>query len=118
MKTYINLFNHVSLSVPALGKALPLYQKLLSALGFTRTFDTPATAGFAGSANPVPSPNDHVVGFWQDNPAEVERIAQLIGEGGRRTNAGPHIFPISPSYYAAFFEDPSGDKFERMHRRL
>jgi len=129
MKTTRNPFSHVDLHVPSLEKALPFYQKLLSALGFGRSFDTPAwkvfaaegelpsAAYFAITESPVAPPNDTTVGFWVEDQAEVERIARLIGEGGGKINDGPRIFPISPTYYAVFFEDPWGNKFECTHRR-
>lgn len=30
--------------------------------------------------------------------------------------AGPKLFPISPTYYAVYFEDPCGNAYEIVYR--
>ena len=104
MKTYRNPFSHVDLRVPGFEKAPLFYQKLLSALEFTHIFDTPAS-----------TPKEDTSDFWEDSPAEAERIARLIGEAGK-INTGPQFFPVSPSHYAVFSEDLYGHDFGCMRR--
>ena len=128
MKRDINPFSHIDIRVSGFDAALPFYEKLLPALGFTRSFHTPAWKVFAApgdlpgvayfsiTAVPGHSPNNNLIGFWAAGREEVDRIAQLVRENGGRITAGPGKFAISNSYYAVFFEDPCGNKYEFMHR--
>lgn len=124
----MNPFGHVDLRVRSMEKALPFYEKLLPALGFTRTFhsemwkvfaadgDLPSAAYFAITEDPDHQPNASAVGFWAESPGDVDRLAKLVEESGGKITSGPQKFPISPSYYAFFFEDPSGNQFEVTYR--
>ena len=62
-----------------------------------------------------------------DGPADEATVMTLLKEYGspREVAAtykpqqyliGPRLFPISPSYYAVYFEDPCGNKYEFLHR--
>ncbi len=125
---YKNPFSHIDLRVPSFERVLPFYKKLLPALGFTREFHTsrwkvfaadgelPSAAYFAITEDPAHNPNDNLIGFWAASREEVDQMAQLVQESGGKINAGPKIFPISPSYYAVYFEDPCGNKYEFLHR--
>jgi len=124
MKTHKNPFSHIDLRVPNMEAALPFYEKLLPALGFTRTFhsplwkvfaadgELPSAAYFAITEDSAYFPNANLVGFWASSREEVDQIAQL----GGKINEGPRLFPISKSYYAVYFEDPCGNKYELVHR--
>ena len=128
MKTYKNPFSHIDLRVPNMEAALPFYEKLLPALGFTRTFhsplwkvfaadgELPSAAYFAIMEDPAHSPNTNIVAFWAASREEVDQIAQLVREAGGKINDGPRQFPISKSYYAVFFEDPCGNNYEIVNR--
>jgi catechol 2,3-dioxygenase-like lactoylglutathione lyase family enzyme len=128
MNTYKNPFSHIDLRVPNMDEALPFYEKLLPALGFTRTYHSalwkvfaaegqlPSAAYFAITEDPAHLPNRNLVGFWASDRTEVDRIAQLVQEAGGKINDGPRQFPISKSYYAVYFEDPCGNKYEFVHR--
>jgi catechol 2,3-dioxygenase-like lactoylglutathione lyase family enzyme len=128
MTIYKNPFSHVDVRVPNLENALPFYEKLLPALGFTRVFHTPlwkvfaaegelpSAAYFAITEYPAHSPNDNLIGFWAASREEVDHIAQLVQSIGGKIIDGPRLFPISQSYYAVFFEDPCGNKYELIHR--
>jgi len=124
----MNPFGHVDLRVRSMEKALPFYEKLLPALGFTRTFhteawkvfaasgDLPSVAYFAITEDPDHQPNANTIGFWAEGPLDVDRLAKLVEESGGTITSAPQKFPISPSYYAFFFEDPSGNRFEVTYR--
>lgn len=124
----LNPFSHIDLRVNNLALALPFYNQLLPALGFTRTFhgpvwkgwaangDLPSAAYFAITEDPAHVPNANLVGFWAANRESVDRIAQLVQSAGGKINDGPRLFPISPTYYAVYFEDPFGNKYEYVHR--
>ncbi|QSF43049.1 VOC family protein [Paenibacillus tianjinensis] len=40
----------------------------------------------------------------------------LVQELGDTINSGPRLFPISPTYYALYFDDPCGNQYELVHR--
>ena len=123
-----NPFSHIDLRVPNLKQALPFYEKFLPALGFTRAFhsanwkvfatqgELPGAAYFAITEDPAHIPNGNLIGFWANDREEVERIAQLVESIGGKINAGPGLFPISKSYFAVYFEDPCGNRYEFLHR--
>ncbi|TCL57719.1 putative lactoylglutathione lyase [Hydrogenispora ethanolica] len=124
----MNPFSHVDLRVNSFQAVLPFYEALLPALGFTRTFhserwrvfaadgDLPEAAYFAITEDPGHRPDANLIGFWAENQEQVDRIAELVVRSGGKISDGPRLFPISPTYYAAYFEDPCGNKYEIVHR--
>jgi predicted enzyme related to lactoylglutathione lyase len=124
----MNPFSHIDLRVTNLEQQLAFYEALLPALGFTRTFhseewrvfaaegELPGAAYFAITEDPDHRPNANLVGFWARERAEVDRLANLVAESGGKIVDGPRLFPISPTYYAVYFEDPSGNAYEIVHR--
>jgi catechol 2,3-dioxygenase-like lactoylglutathione lyase family enzyme len=124
----VNPFSHIDLRVPSYALALPFYERLLPALGFTRTFhsaqwrafaaegDLPSAAYFAITEDAEFRPNQNMVGFWGADRAAVDAIAALVADAGGIITSGPALMPISPDYYAVFFEDPVGNKYEMVHR--
>lgn len=127
-KTYKNPFSHIDLRVPNMEATLPFYEKLLPALGFTRTFhssswrvfaadgELPSAAYFAITEDPAHTPNVNLIGFWAASREEVDQIAKLVQESGGKIKDGPRQFPFSKSYYAVYFEDPCGNQYELVHR--
>jgi predicted enzyme related to lactoylglutathione lyase len=123
-----NPFSHIDLRVPSFAKALPFYEKLLPALGFTRTFhsvawkvfaaegELPGAAYFAITEDPAHTPNANRVGFWAASREDVDQIARLVENSGGKITDGPRLFPISKTYCAVYFEDPCGNKYEFLHR--
>ncbi|MFC5409980.1 VOC family protein [Larkinella bovis] len=121
-------FSHIDLRVTSWEKALPFYEKLLPALGFTRRFDSsdwkafvaegdlPDASYFAIAEDPDHTPNKNLIGFWAHDQQEVDYIAKLVREAGGKITAGPGLFPISPTYYSVYFEDPCGNAYEFLHR--
>jgi predicted enzyme related to lactoylglutathione lyase len=124
----MNKYSHIDLRVNDWKTALPFYEKLLPALGFTRTFhsenwrvfaadgELPSAAYFAITEDPNHRPNGNLIGFWAEDRAEVDRLADIVREAGGKITDGPRIFPISPTYYAVYFEDPCGNAYEIVHR--
>ncbi|SMG53898.1 VOC family protein [Paenibacillus aquistagni] len=124
----MNKFSHIDLRVNHLERALPFYEQLLPALGFTRTFhsanwrvfaadgELPSAAYFAITEDPKHQPNQNLIGFWASDREEVDRIAALVQAAGGSITSGPEQLPISPTYYAVYFEDPCGNKYELVHR--
>ena len=128
MRADRNPFSHIDIRVSDLDAALPFYEKLLPALGFTRAFHTPNWKVFAAPGElpeaayfsiteaPGLPPSNNLVGFSAACREEVDRIAWLVQESGGRITGRPGRFTFSAGYYAVFFEDPCGNKYEIMHR--
>jgi catechol 2,3-dioxygenase-like lactoylglutathione lyase family enzyme len=123
-----NPYGHVDLRVSSMVDALPFYEALLPAIGFTeryhgerwKVFATdeplPSTAYFAVTESPGHVPNENRIAFWVSSPTEVDRLAAVAEGAGARELSGPQKMPYGPDYYAVYFEDPSGNRFEIYFR--
>lgn len=124
----MNKYSHIDLRVNSWEHVRAFYERLLPALGFTRTFhserwkvfaaegDLPDVPYFAITEDAGHRPNDNLVGFWAKSRGEVDRIAELVRTCGGTIDDGPKLFPISPTYYAVYFRDPCGNQYELVHR--
>ncbi|KZM54653.1 VOC family protein [Aeribacillus sp. FSL K6-1121] len=124
----MNRYSHIDLRVNSWEKVRTFYENLLPALGFTRTFhsekwkvfaaegELPSVPYFAITEDPNHKPNENLIGFWAHDREEVDRIAELVVRYGGTIDSGPWQFPISPTYYAVYFQDPCGNKYEMVHR--
>jgi catechol 2,3-dioxygenase-like lactoylglutathione lyase family enzyme len=121
-------FGHIDLRVPSMTEALPFYEALLPALGFTQRYDGPEWKVFA-TTDPPPAaayfgivesaghaPNENRIAFWAADAGEVDRVAALLVEAGARDISGPKSMPYGPGYYAVYFTDPDGNRYEVYHR--
>jgi catechol 2,3-dioxygenase-like lactoylglutathione lyase family enzyme len=64
-----------------------------------------ALRGHRGGANRI--------AFWADNEEEVNRLGKIVVEAGARAVEGPeYCQDYTPGYYAVFFEDADGNKWE------
>ena len=123
-----NPFGHIDLRVSSLTDALPFYEALLPALGFTQRYHGPEWKVWA-TEDPLPSAayfaivesadhasNENRLAFWATDAAEVDRIAAVAEAAGARALTGPKRMPYGPDYYAVYFSDPSGNRLEVYHR--
>lgn len=122
-------FDHLDLRVNSLAEALPFYEKFLPALGFTRvsgegdwrTFSLgePDPTEFVWLVEaPAHRPNENRVALWAESRAEVDRVAKIVAEAGGRVLEGPELCEdYTPSYYAFFFEDGCGNRWEICCRK-
>jgi predicted enzyme related to lactoylglutathione lyase len=122
-------FGHIDLRVLDLASSLPFYSQLLPALGFTRERHGQSSCSFSvesGSpedsyvaiiADPHHVPNATRIAFWAEGREEVDRIAAVVRAAGGQHIEGPELCPYSRIYYALFFEDPSGNRFEVYFRQ-
>ncbi len=119
-------FDHIDLRVPDLGLVRRFYAALLPRLGFTEDMNIPdwlqyyaqgegPTEFFGVTQSPGHTPNENRIAFWASSVAEVDEIARLLVEIGARNIEGPS-HEDSEAYYAVFFEDPAGNRFEVCHR--
>jgi len=112
-----------------LGEATEFYREFLPAIGFTQwwgeeewrggsalgAFPSKPFFGFTEDSNH--QPNGTRIAFWVSSPAEVDRVAGIIRRAGARNVEGPLLNPeYDETYYAVFFQDPSGNCFEVVHR--
>lgn len=119
------LFDHIDLRVPDMSAVTEFYETLLPEIGFTRRCDIEGWLQYEGSNGEVteffgvtesPShvPNENRIAFFASSIAEVDRLARVAVRVGARNMEGPMDY--SPGYYAAFFEDPAGNRLEICHR--
>jgi catechol 2,3-dioxygenase-like lactoylglutathione lyase family enzyme len=124
-----NRFGHIDLRVADLEAAVPFYNRVLPELGFVREFDgkrwkvfaaegeLPRAPFFAVNEEKGHRPNSNRIAFWAESRQEVDRLAAVVREAGAQIESGPRECPeYSPTYYAVFFQDPSGNPLEIYHR--
>jgi catechol 2,3-dioxygenase-like lactoylglutathione lyase family enzyme len=123
-----NPFGHVDLRVSSMSEALHFYEALLPPLGFTERYhgpdwkvfatrdELPAAAYFAIVESADHVPNENRIAFWASDAEEVDRIASILEQAGARDVSGPKQMPYGPDYYAVYFSDPCGNRFEIYHR--
>lgn len=119
------LFDHVDLRVRDLQAARPLYDALLSAMGYTKINAGEDSAGYhrpdetgaepfiwlAGDA--AHTPNGTRLAFHSENRTDVDRLAGIAQRNGARNfEPAQLVAEYGPNYYAAFFEDAEGNKLE------
>jgi catechol 2,3-dioxygenase-like lactoylglutathione lyase family enzyme len=126
----MNPFSHIDLRVRDLSVATEFYREFLPAIGFTRWWGGegewrgssalgafPSKPFFGFTEDPSHQPNGTRIAFWVSSPAEVDRVAGVIQNAGARNIEGPFSNPeYDETYYAVFFEDPSGNRLEVVHR--
>jgi predicted enzyme related to lactoylglutathione lyase len=120
-------YDHIDLRVRNLAEVRPFYEALLPALGFARQAkvegwlqfevagDSGATEFFGVTESPHHTANANRVAFWADSVEEVNRVAEIAVRAGARNVEGPTHYE-GPHYYAVFFEDPCGNRFEVCYR--
>lgn len=126
----INSFNHIDLRVSNIDEAMRFYATLLPHLGFTRERhddqwkvfsaegEFPSMPYFAFTEETAHRPNATRIAFWVGSAEEVDRLAEIVKAAGGRSLSGPKACPeYSSTYYAVFFEDPSGNKLEICFRK-
>lgn len=124
-------FDHIDVRVHDLDAARPLYDALLPALGLSERREEPdcleyyeplrsadsARRFFGIHAHAGHVANATRIAFAATTAADVDRLAAIALEAGARAMEGPEIPYSSERYYAAFFEDASGNKLEICYRR-
>src|SRR5882724_6714485 len=111
------VFDHVDLRVRDLASASAFYLALLPALGFTvrvdiggwLQFEAPgphATEFFGVAEDKDHRPNRVRIAFWAGSRERVDQLAAGLARLGATNIEGPGF--ESDSYYAVYFDDPSG----------
>lgn len=123
----IRLFDHIDLRVSNVSSATAFYDAFLPAVGFGEikrgaTWLSYVAADSDGAARPafvelneLPGHRGNAtrIAFSADTEEEVDRIGAIIREAGARVVEGPeYCHEYTPGYYAVFFEDGDGNKWE------
>lgn len=119
------LFDHIDLRVHRMDLCGPFYRQFLPLLGFTDYVDldgwlqfqaagTEATEFFGVTEDRGHRPNRSRVAFWADSRSQVDELAAAVRSLGALNVEGPE--EIDPTYYAVYFDDPSGNALEICHR--
>ena len=124
-----NRYGHIDLRVSDMKAALSFYSELLPSLGFGQHHhdaewevfraegDFPSRPWVALTEQPDHRPNENRISFWAESREEVVRLAAVARSAGAARMSGPRsCLDYSPTYYAVFFEDPSGNKLEICFR--
>ena len=124
-----NPFSHVDLRVRSFAEVTDFYRAFLPAIGFEKGWESedwkgytaagkfPELASFGFTEDPNHRANANRIAFWVSEQGEVDRVAAIVRKAGAINIEGPSLNPeYSPSYYAVFFEDPNGNRFEVSHR--
>ena len=119
------LFDHIDLRVSDISQARKFYDVFLAALGFINVRLCSPAICYSQAGDPKNSPfveltelpghrgNANRIAFWADTEAEVNRLGEIIREAGARVIEGPEYnAEYTPGYYAVFFEDADGNKWE------
>ena len=122
----MRILDHIDLRVRSLTEVRSFYQTLLPALGFDRDAkiegwiqyeragDQAKTEFFGVTESKHHVANECRIAFWASSVVDVDRLAKVAIRAGAHNIEGPG-FEI-PGYYAVFFEDASGNRFEICHR--
>ena len=103
------------------------YGKIEDEAGMTLWFSETAAAavnlfqaaeGLAARRHERYAPGFHHFAFWADERAQVDALHALLQRIGATVLDPPAAYDYAPGYYAVFFADPDGMKFELVHMPL
>ena len=128
MDSRSRFFDHIDLRVSSLAAARPFYVAFLGAAGFTKQRGGQPDDDWITLAAEEPQPRppfvwiveekDHRgglnrVALYQPRVADVDRVAAAAAAAGARHVEGPeYCEDYAEDYYAAFFEDADGNRWE------
>ena|ERR1051326_8249642 len=121
------IFDHIDLRVRDLAVAGEFYRRLLPLLGFSVKVEIEGWIQFEAAGRDAAEffgvtedknhqPNRSRIAFWAESKARVDQLAAAARELGAGNIEGPDY--EAESYYAVYFDDPSGNPLEICHRSL
>lgn len=121
------IFDHIDLRVRRMDESGPFYRALLPLLGFSVRVEIEGWLQFEASGlGPTEffgltedighTPNRNRIAFWSETKERVDRIGRELHRIGALNIEGPEF--IDPNYYAVYFDDPSGNALEVVHRTM
>ena len=119
------LFDHIDLRVSNVAAARKFYDVFLPAVGFIEVRGEDDWAGYWTEPGNAKSPfvylteepghrgNANRIAFWAETEDEVNRLGEIVRQAGAQVVEGPeYCADYTPGYYAVFFEDADGNKWE------
>jgi predicted lactoylglutathione lyase len=123
------LIDHIDLRVANVVAARPFYDRFLKAFGFRGQLQNNGDVIYyrfaerrVQEAIALIEASGHVanevrLAFHASSEEDVDRIGAIAQAAGARAFEAPQWCPeIAERYYAAFFEDPSGNRLEVVFR--
>jgi glyoxylase I family protein len=131
--------NHIALTVSDLERSSAFYDKVFAFIGFKRVevpestqqamktrlrtwvgpghsiSIRPSKGEFARRVHDRNAPGFNHLAFTAENRSEVEKLYEVLKEMGATVLDAPWEYPYSPGYFAVYFADPDGLKFEFAH---
>jgi catechol-2,3-dioxygenase len=118
-------FDHIDLRVHRMDECAPFYRSLLPLLGFTERVEIEGWLQFEAAGDGVTEffgvtedrghrPNRSRIAFWAESVERVNALATTLGGIGAMNVEGPEY--VDGSYYAVYFDDPSGNALEICYR--
>ena len=128
--------NHIVLTASDLVRSTEFYDRVLEFMGYARVevpeatqqlMKTrlhawggpnssitlrPAKGDSAGKAHDRNAPGLNHLAFNADNRADVEKLHSVLLDIGAQILDPPAEYPYFPGYFAVYFTDPDGIKFE------
>lgn len=125
------LFSHIDLRVSDADAVRPFYDALMALFGTEPTTPRTVRYGFTrrhGSIradflniyeDPNARPTATRIAFAAPSTAFVDEVAKIVRAHGGQNVEGPQYWEQHhPTFYAVFFEDPLGNRFEVTHHRM
>lgn len=125
------LFSHIDMRVSDANAVRQFYDALMplfgteattvraARYGYTRRYGTVRADFFNVFEDPQARPTQTRIAFAAPSRTFVDEVALVVREHGGRNIEGPAFLPEAhPTFYAVFFEDPLGNRFEVCHHRM
>jgi glyoxylase I family protein len=128
--------SHIALAVSDLERSTAFYDRVFEFIGFKRVEVPESTQnamktrlkawvgpGYSISIRPSKgefahrlqdrnAPGSNHMAFTADDRSDVEKMFELLKEIGATVLDAPAEYPYAPGYFAVYFTDPDGLKFE------
>lgn len=128
--------SHIALTVSDLGRSFEFYDKIFKFMGYMpievpettqQAMKTqlkswvgpgysisirPSKGEFAHRAHDRNAPGFNHMAFYAEDRSDIEAMHQLLNKIGATILDPPAEYPYSPGYFAVYFADPDGLKFE------
>jgi catechol 2,3-dioxygenase-like lactoylglutathione lyase family enzyme len=125
------LFSHIDFRVSNADAVRPFYDALMALFGtepttprvvrygYTRRYGSVRADFFNIFEDPGARPTATRIAFAAPSLAFVDEVARVVRQNGGRNIEGPQYFEEHhPTFYAVFFEDPLGNRFEVCYHRM
>ncbi|MBV9333211.1 MAG: VOC family protein [Candidatus Eremiobacteraeota bacterium] len=125
------LFSHIDFRVSDAQVVRPFYDALMGLFGtepttvrtarygYTRRYGSVRADFFNVYEDPQARPTATRIALAAPSRAFVDEVARVVREHGAREVDGPALLEQAhPTFYAVYFEDPLGNRFEVCHHRM